>query len=123
MEATDNGTGEVNVDVKGKSKIIASPSKQQQQQQRRALRASLFEPCEVERLQKEYKASEPYQHLVIPDLMDDAVLRGACEELKTNMQATLKETDIFKVSCGGVSGGTMPQSITWLHGHIDARLK
>ncbi|CAM9184190.1 unnamed protein product [Laminaria digitata] len=29
--------------------------------------------------------------------MDDAVLRTACDELKTNMQATLKETDIFKV--------------------------
>lgn len=63
------------------------------------LRASLFEPDAVARLQSDYKVSTPYRHLVIPDLMDDAVLRTACEELKTNMQATLKETDIFKVWC------------------------
>ena len=63
------------------------------------LRASLFEPDAVARLQGDYKVSTPYRHLVIPDLMDDAVLRTACEELKTNMQATLKETDIFKVWC------------------------
>lgn len=65
--------------------------------QRKPLRASLFEPSAIVQLQKEYKISQPYQHLVIPDLMDNKVLRGACEELKTNMQATLKETDIFKV--------------------------
>lgn len=64
---------------------------------RRPLRASLFEPSAVAQFQEEYKKSEPYQHLVIPDLMDTEVLRGACEELKTTMQATLKETDIFKV--------------------------
>ena len=64
---------------------------------KKTLRASLFKPDSVSRLQAEYKQSQPYQHLVIPDLMDDEVLHGACEELKTNMQATLKETDIFKV--------------------------
>lgn len=63
-----------------------------------ALRASLFEPSVAEQLQKEYRASEPYRHLVISELMDDALLKGACEELKKNMQATLKETDIFKAS-------------------------
>lgn len=68
---------------------------------RRPLRGSLFEPGTVAQLQADYKQSSPYKHLVIPDLMDDEVLRGACEELKVNMQATLKETDIFKVS-GGV---------------------
>lgn len=66
---------------------------------RQPLRASLFEPDAVARLQGDYKVSTPYRHLVIPDLMDDAVLRTACDELKTNMQATLKETDIFKVWC------------------------
>lgn len=65
---------------------------------RKPLRASLFQQDAVASLQDEYKNSEPYRHLVIPDLMDDEVLVGACEELKTNMQATLKETDIFKVS-------------------------
>lgn len=67
---------------------------------RRPLRGSLFEPSTVTQLQAEYKQSGPYQHLVLPDLMDDEVLRGACEELKDNMQATLKETDIFKVGRG-----------------------
>lgn len=65
---------------------------------KQTLRSSLFEPSVVEQLQKEYKASEPYRHLVISELMDDTVLKGACEELKNNMQATLKETDIFKAS-------------------------
>lgn len=62
------------------------------------LRSSLFEPDVVARMQEEYKKSQPYQHLVIPDLMDDGVLEGARGELKSNMHATLKETDIFKVS-------------------------
>lgn len=64
----------------------------------RVLRPSLFEPKSVAEMQGEYRISEPYGHLVIPDLMDSEVLKTACEELKGNMQATLKETDIFKVS-------------------------
>lgn len=64
---------------------------------KKPLRASLFEPSVVKQLQEEYRVSEPYRHLVISELMDDEVLRAACEELKHNMQATLKETDIFKV--------------------------
>lgn len=63
----------------------------------KALRPSLFEPNSVAQMQGEYKISEPYRHLVIPHLMDSKVLKTACEELKSNMQATLKETDIFKV--------------------------
>ncbi|CBJ27946.1 conserved unknown protein [Ectocarpus siliculosus] len=61
------------------------------------LRSSLFEPKSVAQMQGEYRISQPYRHLVIPDLMDSEVLKTACEELKSNMQATLKETDIFKV--------------------------
>lgn len=63
------------------------------------LRSSLFEPTSVAQMQGEYRISQPYRHLVIPDLMDREVLKTACEELKRNMQATLKETDIFKVGC------------------------
>lgn len=63
------------------------------------LRSSLFEPKSVAQMQGEYRISQPYRHLVIPDLMDSEVLKTACEELKSNMQATLKETDIFKVGC------------------------
>lgn len=65
---------------------------------RKVLRPTLFEPKSVAEMQAEYRISEPYRHLVIPNLMDSEVLRTACEELKSNMQATLKETDIFKVS-------------------------
>ncbi|CAM9794917.1 unnamed protein product [Scytosiphon promiscuus] len=63
----------------------------------KVLRPSLFESKSVAQMQGEYRISEPYRHLVIPHLMDSEVLKTACEELKTNMQATLKETDIFKV--------------------------
>lgn len=61
------------------------------------LRPTLFEPKSVADMQAEYRISQPYRHLVIPNLMDSEVLKTACEELKSNMQATLKETDIFKV--------------------------
>lgn len=64
----------------------------------KVLRPTLFEPESVAEMQAEYRISQPYRHLVIPNLMDSEVLKTACEELKTNMQATLKETDIFKVS-------------------------
>lgn len=65
---------------------------------RKPLRPSLFEAAAIQELQKEYSTSQPYHHLVIPNVMEDAILRGARDELKTNMQATLKETDIYKVS-------------------------
>lgn len=61
------------------------------------LRPTLFEPESVAEMQADYRISQPYRHLVIPNLMDSEVLKTACEELKSNMQATLKETDIFKV--------------------------
>lgn len=67
----------------------------------KVLRPSLFEPKSVAEMQAEYRISQPYRHLVIPDLMDSEVLKTACEELKSNMQATLKETDIFKVGVVG----------------------
>eukprot|EP00752_Nemacystus_decipiens_P003031 g2810.t1 len=63
----------------------------------KVLRPTLFEPKSVAEMQAEYRISQPYRHLVIPNLMDSEVLKTACEELKSNMQATLKETDIFKV--------------------------
>lgn len=83
------GTIKDNGHVEGRSKATFS---------RHPLRSSVFDPSNMVNLQQEYAKSQPYRHLVIPDLMDDEVLRGACEELKTNMQATLKETDIFKVT-------------------------
>lgn len=87
----DKGAGGSKGDCKGQDEVKTP---------RWPLRAGLFDPHKVAELQGDYKKSLPYQHLVIPDLMDEAVLRGACEELKTNMQATLKETDIFKVRYG-----------------------
>ncbi|CAM9290298.1 unnamed protein product [Discosporangium mesarthrocarpum] len=65
------------------------------------LRSSLFDPSVVARMCREYQESTPYRHLVIPNLLDDRVLRDACGELKKNMQATLKETDIYKVYQAG----------------------
>ncbi|CAM9393298.1 unnamed protein product [Choristocarpus tenellus] len=61
------------------------------------LRPSLFESSTVANMRAEYLESKPYRHLIIQDFMKDNVLQGACEELKINMQATLKETDIYKV--------------------------
>lgn len=86
---------------------------------RHPLRSSLFEESTVEKSQQEYRAAKPYRHLVIPDLMDSEVLKGACEELKNNMQATLKETDIFKVSLSVREGACRKQIfIGWLINNI-----
>lgn len=77
-------------------------SKRASLEPRKPLRAGLFDASTVEDLRREYEASQPYQHLVIPDVVDDAILRAAREELKTNMQTTLKETDIYKAGTFGV---------------------
>ncbi|KAG5179876.1 Oxoglutarate and iron-dependent oxygenase degradation C-term-domain-containing protein [Tribonema minus] len=46
---------------------------------------------------KEYQESGPYRHLVIGDLVEDELLQGTRDDLRNNIQATLKETDIYKV--------------------------
>jgi Rps23 Pro-64 3,4-dihydroxylase Tpa1-like proline 4-hydroxylase len=61
------------------------------------LRQALFEQPAREAFKQDYDSSVPYHHLVIADLMDDKLLQATRDELQHNVQATLKETDIYKV--------------------------
>jgi Rps23 Pro-64 3,4-dihydroxylase Tpa1-like proline 4-hydroxylase len=61
------------------------------------LRQAVLEQPAREAFKQEYDSSVPYHHLVITDLMDDMLLQATRDELQHNVQATLKETDIYKV--------------------------
>ena len=61
-------------------------------------------------LRASHDGSAPYTHVVLRDVVDDRLLRDAREEIINNIQATYKETDLFKLfqtgeCCGGVEGG------------------
>jgi Rps23 Pro-64 3,4-dihydroxylase Tpa1-like proline 4-hydroxylase len=51
----------------------------------------------VESLQKVYSRATPFPHIVLHDICDDTELRSVLDELKQNLKATFKETDLFKV--------------------------
>lgn len=50
---------------------------------------------------KEYKASTPYKHAVIHDLVNDNLLRSVRQEVTDNVEFTRKETDIYKIHQSG----------------------
>ncbi|KAJ3092935.1 oxidative DNA demethylase, partial [Physocladia obscura] len=50
----------------------------------------------AESLHQDYIKSGPYQHIVIPKLVNDGLLRKVREELLA-IHATRKETDIYRV--------------------------
>eukprot|EP00603_Paraphysomonas_imperforata_P004548 CAMPEP_0114423178 /NCGR_PEP_ID=MMETSP0103-20121206/6010_1 /TAXON_ID=37642 ORGANISM="Paraphysomonas imperforata, Strain PA2" /NCGR_SAMPLE_ID=MMETSP0103 /ASSEMBLY_ACC=CAM_ASM_000201 /LENGTH=708 /DNA_ID=CAMNT_0001591823 /DNA_START=53 /DNA_END=2179 /DNA_ORIENTATION=+ len=52
--------------------------------------------------------SEPYNHLVLDPLYDPEKLRQVHEEVKNNMTATYKETDLFKLFQTGELGNITP---------------
>jgi hypothetical protein len=62
-----------------------------------AVRASLLEPESAAELRRQHDSSGPYTHVVLKDLAEPALLRAVREEVINNVQATYKETDLFKV--------------------------
>jgi len=46
---------------------------------------------------KEFQESKPYRHCVLKELCNEKVLRKVRDEIITNLRATFKETDIYKV--------------------------
>ncbi|KAG8896312.1 hypothetical protein FRC01_011886, partial [Tulasnella sp. 417] len=56
----------------------------------------LLDEKHAQRLHTEYAESEPFKHIVIEQLFDDALLRGVKDEILRNIQFTEKETDIYK---------------------------
>ncbi|KIO29496.1 hypothetical protein M407DRAFT_21395 [Tulasnella calospora MUT 4182] len=61
----------------------------------------LLDENHAQSLHTEYAKSEPFKHIVIEQLFDDALLRGVKDEILRNIQFTEKETDIYKVNQTG----------------------
>lgn len=49
------------------------------------------------RLAEDYRASQPYTHCVMKEVFEVNLLRQVREEIIHNINATYKETDLFKV--------------------------
>ncbi|KAG2489088.1 hypothetical protein HYH03_012314 [Edaphochlamys debaryana] len=58
----------------------------------------------VNDLAKSYKDSEPYKHCVMKEVFNPEVLREVREEIINNIEATYKETDLFKLFQTGDMG-------------------
>lgn len=51
----------------------------------------------ADKLREQYIASQPYTHCVMRDLCQPKLLAAVRDEIVNNIQATYKETDLFKV--------------------------
>lgn len=61
------------------------------------IRPSLLAPESSAALRAAHDGSGPYTHVVLRDLAEQPLLRAVREEVINNVQATYKETDLFKV--------------------------
>ncbi|TKA79734.1 hypothetical protein B0A55_04358 [Friedmanniomyces simplex] len=61
----------------------------------------LFDTTTVQNYATSYATSEPYKHAVIPNLIDDTLLRSVRAEILDNIHFTPKETDIYKIHQSG----------------------
>ena len=61
------------------------------------LNSEIFAPATLAAAREAYAAAEPYTHGVVTPLCDDARLRAVQLEMRENLTATFKETDLFKV--------------------------
>lgn len=59
--------------------------------------AHVLEDAAVPSRRESFLSSAPYGHCVIDGLVDDALLREVREEVIGNLEATYKETDLFKM--------------------------
>lgn len=67
----------------------------------RSFRKDLFNPKFLRKYQEEYGLSKPYKHAVIPELIEDSLLRKVRSEIRENVHFTPKETDIYKIHQSG----------------------
>lgn len=61
------------------------------------IRPSLLALDSVAALGAAYAAAAPFPHAQLADVLDPATLRAARDEIVEHVQATYKETDLFKV--------------------------
>ncbi|KAK1817258.1 putative component of NuA3 histone acetyltransferase complex [Friedmanniomyces endolithicus] len=62
---------------------------------------TLFDPALVQKYAADYATSDPYKHLVVVNLINDALLRSVRTEILDNIHFTPKETDIYKIHQSG----------------------
>ncbi|KAK0353639.1 putative component of NuA3 histone acetyltransferase complex [Friedmanniomyces endolithicus] len=62
---------------------------------------TLFDPALVHKYAADYATSDPYKHLVVLNLINDALLRSVRTEILDNIHFTPKETDIYKIRQSG----------------------
>jgi prolyl 3-hydroxylase /prolyl 3,4-dihydroxylase len=58
---------------------------------------NLLSSASRRRIRAEHDTNGPYQHVVIDSFANERLMRGVEEEMKSNFQMNLKETDLFKV--------------------------
>jgi hypothetical protein len=59
-------------------------------------------------------AIQPYTHCVLRDVFEPAALKSVRDEIINNIQATYKETDLFKVCrFSSIEGTTSPAMYPW----------
>lgn len=61
------------------------------------IRPSLLAPASAAALAAAFAAAAPFPHAQLADVVDPVTLRAARDEIVEHVQATYKETDLFKV--------------------------
>ena len=65
--------------------------------ERPVVRPSLLSEGSRAELKASYAQAQPYPHVVLRDVCDPDCLRAVREEIINNIEATYKETDLFKM--------------------------
>ncbi|KAF2132564.1 hypothetical protein P153DRAFT_308967 [Dothidotthia symphoricarpi CBS 119687] len=81
----------------GKAKKRAIPDDEAQNN----FRKGLFDSKVLEGYTNYYAESQPYQHAVIQNLVNDTLLRNVRNEIREHISFTPKETDIYKIHQSG----------------------
>ncbi|KAF5020821.1 hypothetical protein F66182_7144 [Fusarium sp. NRRL 66182] len=68
---------------------------------KKRFRAGLFDKKVLDSYTEQYAQSEPYKHAVINGLVHDSLLRSVRSEIRSNVEFTPKETDIYKIHQSG----------------------
>jgi Rps23 Pro-64 3,4-dihydroxylase Tpa1-like proline 4-hydroxylase len=68
---------------------------------KKRFRNGLFDKKVWDSYTKQYAESTPYKHAVIDGLVNDKLLRSVRDEIRSNVEFTPKETDIYKIHQSG----------------------
>ncbi|KAH8179896.1 oxoglutarate and iron-dependent oxygenase degradation c-term domain-containing protein [Sarocladium implicatum] len=68
---------------------------------KKRFRSGLFDKKVLDTYTNDYATSTPYKHAVIHELVDDKLLRSVRDEIRSNVEFTPKETDIYKIHQSG----------------------